>query len=193
MPERPTRRGRAVPMIMIAMGGWPSPARSVRRHPRSAGGKDPALAAKLGTVLSDSRVKKARTAAAVYDTGLEVRGLRLSPDPGDHSGLEHQDRHRGRRDARARPRRTASRPRRSGGQSWSTGRRPGPAVSQGVRRSDHAGVGLRLACAADQGRRHHPVHRLSWSSTGRSSTRSSTTRTGRRATPPTTTRRRSPR
>ena len=76
MPERPTRRGLSVPMIMIAMGVIALAGPIAPATPASAAGKDPALAVKLGTVLSDSRVKKARTAAAVYDTelGAEVYG-----------------------------------------------------------------------------------------------------------------------
>ncbi len=62
--------------IMIVLGGLALAGPIGPTTPALAAGKDPALGTKLSKVLADSRVKKAKTAAAVYDTtlGAEVYG-----------------------------------------------------------------------------------------------------------------------
>ena len=47
--------------------------------PAMAAGKDPALAAKLATVMKDSRVTKGRTAVSVYDTTLKAEVFGRNP------------------------------------------------------------------------------------------------------------------
>lgn len=76
MRTRAGRQRARASLIMIVLGGLALAGPTGPTTPAFAASTDPALAAKLGTVMSDSRVKQARTAAAVYDTtlGAEVYG-----------------------------------------------------------------------------------------------------------------------
>ena len=123
--------------------------------PALAASKDPALATKLGKVMSDKRVKNARRRRSPsIDTTLGAEVYGYHADTRHHAGVEHQDRHGGHRDARAR---TVVPVQDRGHPAWPGGQRcgAGSAVSQGLRRSDLPGVGLRLARPPDQGAGDH--------------------------------------
>jgi D-alanyl-D-alanine carboxypeptidase/D-alanyl-D-alanine-endopeptidase (penicillin-binding protein 4) len=68
--------GARASLIMIVLGGLALAGPTGPTAPALAASKDPALATKLGKVLSDKRVTKAKTAVAVVDTtlGAEVYG-----------------------------------------------------------------------------------------------------------------------
>ena len=74
------RAGARASLAMIVVGGIALAGPTGPVAPALAAPRDPALASKLGKVLADSRVKKAQSAAAVYDTmlGAEVYGYNAS-------------------------------------------------------------------------------------------------------------------
>ncbi len=63
-------------LIMVVLGGLALAGPTGPVVPATAAAKDPALSSKLAKVLADSRVKKATTAAVVYDAtlGAEIYG-----------------------------------------------------------------------------------------------------------------------